>query len=140
MTPFLTVYMLDCGNAEKSDPERSLSGFDLLGEGSFETVCIHGCLDFSKIQIPTDWGIFIYSDEWMSPKLAQALPQFLEHGKDFDVLSLYKIRADEHPLKHLFQCPRIYRKHVRLRPLSLEPEIGYVKKHTLILDGFLYGE
>jgi hypothetical protein len=125
----MTLYLIDSGN-KHADVERALKS---LTSVQYSVVRLMGNVDFSTIQIPTEWGMFLYTDEWLSFTLDNALPVFLDSG--YSVLNFYKMCTQEGEPKY-FHCSRVFQRGVKIKSNSLEVEGDEVVAVT-VLDGFL---
>lgn len=135
----LTVFIIDCGDDKKKDVQRLCKSFQAHEPKFIE---LAGKVDFSQVVCDTEWKMFLYSDEYLSGKLMEALPIFLTsyYSEQFDVYGLVKVEeARKNDPTRVWECPRIFRKTVEMRRNSIEPLSIQGLEYTRILDGFLIG-
>jgi len=83
------------------------------------------------------WWMYVYSNEWLSIDLRNALPTYLY--LDYDQYEAYTLikEVDINGSTRYFQSPRIFAKYIRLREGSLLP-IGHDElRLTRVLDGVI---
>lgn len=121
----LTVFVIPTGEAFC---DRTQESVEALG-----ACCVflpHA--DFS-VKPATDWKMFLYDTEYLSPALIEAIPIFLENGNTYDFFECYKV---EHKKNLLSISPRIYKTEVELSLNSLVP-LDPKWRWTIILDGII---
>jgi hypothetical protein len=90
-------------------------------------------LDFNT-KVSTFWKMFMYEGEFLSKPLRDALPVFLDKGKDHDFFSVYKMTP-----YGIFLSPRLFKAGIELQNDSVSPVDASNKKYNIILDGFVLG-
>ncbi len=113
-----------------SDLDRLRDTFNNL---DVEFVFLDDSRDYN-IPVKTEWKFYIYCDEWFSNSLKEIFPFYLEHGKKFDYISVYKMIKEKVDIS-----PRLFKANIRIRDDCVYP-INPDLEHTAILDGFLFGE
>jgi hypothetical protein len=87
-----------------------------------------------NLEVKTPWKFFIYTDEWLSDDLKEALPFFLVHGDEYDFFSVYKLIRNKVDLS-----PRLFKNNIKMEKIAIYPDELNLKGLP-ILDGFLLGE
>ena len=90
---------------------------------------------FSEFAPSTDYVLYIYDNERITPELYEALPTFF-HCDQYDYLTLYR-RCVGFPAVLPKMCPRIFRNHVVLKDDSLYPVDIRMYKGEIVLNGWL---
>lgn len=125
----LTIIIIPTGKKRTEELIESFAGIPanviLLEDGK---------LDFN-VKVSTIWKIFIYEGEFLSKELQEALPVFLESGKDFDMFSIYKMTTSN----GVSLAPRLFKSKVEIRNDSVFPVNVPQEKQNTILDGFILG-
>jgi hypothetical protein len=125
----LTIIVIPTG---KKRPEELIESF--AGIPANVVLLEDGKLDFN-VKVSTAWKIFMYEGEFLSKELQEALPVYLESGKDFDVFSIYKMTTS----RGAFIAPRLFKAEVEIRNDSVFPVGVPQEKQNTILDGFILG-
>jgi len=103
---------------------------DTFTNQPYEVHFLNTIEQLDKMEIKTDWYMFMFDNEMLSEQLKQAIPFFLLYPYDFYII--YKRVKMGGRAKFFFE-PRIF--HFDVRRNNLEG-----KKHETILDGWLEEE
>jgi hypothetical protein len=125
----LTIIVIPTGKKRTEELIESFAGIPadviLLEDGK---------LDFN-VKVKTVWKIFMYEGEFLSKELCEALPVYLESGKDFDVFSIYKMTTSN----GASIAPRLFKADIKIKNDSVFPVDVPIEKQNTILDGFILG-
>lgn len=124
----LTAIVLRSGQEDKRKLEKCLES---LGKLTVATVIADFDPTFSAFGVSTDYVLYIYDNERLTPALFDALPTFF-YCDQYDYLSLYRRSS-----KEIGKYPRIFRKEVvledkRLYPVNISQYVG-----ETVLNGWL---
>jgi hypothetical protein len=86
---------------------------------------------FSQFEITTDYVLYIYDNERITPELYEAIPVFF-HCDMFDYLKFYRRSSKRGDI-----IPRIFRNHVVLKDDSLYPVDIDMYVGETVLNGWL---
>lgn len=127
----LTLYILKTNEPNRSviKTKKSVEGGPLRQWRVVESV-----EDINKHKYRQPWFVVLYDNEYLSYDLRKAVKAILrmEHI-EYDALKLVKKSSDG----KLYQCPRLFRKHVKLAENSLLPADRSIKMER-ILDGWIF--
>jgi|GEM_PF-3676764 hypothetical protein len=91
---------------------------------------------YFNVPVKTGWKMFMYSNEYLSKQLVEALPILLKETK-FHYFSFYKLILDQGITKFSIS-PRLFDSRIRLIGSSVYPVDINSFNGITILDGFIY--
>ena len=92
---------------------------------------------YFNIEVKTEWKMFMYSNEYLSKQLIEAMPVILGAGNEYDYFSFYKLVVDNYTNKYGIS-PRLFKSDIKLRSNSVYPVDIESYKGITILDGFIF--
>ena len=126
----LTIVMRKVGR-ETSNCLKTIESFKHEDVELTDVIFIDKLSDIDYGMIKSDWWIVLYDDEWIDPRLLEAMIVGSKCER-FDVFVFYKIDKDV----KVTICPRMFRNSVRIEKDFLYPILP-VNMETL-LDGWVY--
>lgn len=137
----LTLFIIPGGPAGAGDYNRVVSSLE--GVVDYVEFLSDRRVDLASRDVRTDWYMFLYNNEWVDPKVKQAIPVFMEYP--FDAIVLFKLvyeRQDKDYYTELenriFTVPRIFKKGVILNEEDLTPKWAHRLKFERLLDGWVH--
>jgi hypothetical protein len=91
---------------------------------------IHEINEFTK---ESDWFAVFFDNEYVSPDLRAAMLTIIEKDVDIDCF----VFMEMYPNEKVFQSPRMFKKHIKLREGGFMPT-DKSSKFERILDGWIY--
>jgi hypothetical protein len=113
--------------ADAKDPAETIASFI----GSDDVVIAQKLADVNAVPKFTDWYAVLYDDERVDEPLAAGLEVFIEQS-DAEMLVLIKKSGEKY-----YKCPRLFRRHVALKPDTLMPMRDDLSFET-VLNGFIH--
>ena len=124
----LTLFILKTTEENKSLTSTTASVDDLFDQFAV----VENINEINGAFKKNDWFLVLYDNECLSVDLKEAVKNILTMDIAFDALIFFQKDTDD----KLYQSPRLFRKHVRLKENSLLPEDDSMKM-VRILDGWV---
>uniref|UniRef100_A0A6H1ZK87 Uncharacterized protein n=1 Tax=viral metagenome TaxID=1070528 RepID=A0A6H1ZK87_9ZZZZ len=112
--------------ADAKDVNQTLDSFNGLVDDLW---CVRSLDEVNKTEKANEWYGVMYDDERIDERLNEGLKVFIEQS-EADVLVLFRIHSDGNHSK----APRLFRRHITLKDVSLLPE-----QENLIVETVLNG-
>lgn len=125
----LDVFVVASGNYLFSKPKDAIESF---GAVMSRSTVVTNQDEINSLGKASKWYAVIYDDEYLDPKLSEALPVFLRQSPA-DVLMAYKMEDKTPSL-----TPRFFKRHVKLAESSLLPEDTEAHVYDRILNGWIF--
>jgi len=112
--------------ADAKDPTETIDSFGVLASEVHQVASLE---EINSTDRENDWYGVIYDNERLDEPLLEGLKVFIDQS-DADVLVLYKKGET------VSKAPRIFRRHITLKPGSLMPEQDI--KFETVLNGWIH--
>jgi hypothetical protein len=126
----LTLYVIPGGTITKASIEKAVEGF--LSKEYETEVRVLNIFNYHEMNPDTLWKAFIYSNEFATPEVQEALETFL-FVDTWEYYSFYRKAKDE----KVSVAPRIFRSDVQLKEDAPYPEDISKLNGTFVLDGWI---
>jgi len=126
----LTLYVIPGGAVTKASIERAVKGF--LSKEYKTEVRVLNIFNYHEMNPETMWKAFIYSNEYVTDEVQEALESFL-FVDTWEYYSFYRKSREE----KVSVAPRIFRSDVQLKGDAPYPVDISKLSGTFVLDGWI---